>query len=125
PEDRATLRQDEVDGTGVKGLCHVLERALPTVQEADERVFVLVDALADDASDDGIETGAVAASGQYSDAHARSLPCTDDEVVRRVRTTTVVCLAGPPLAATRHSLAKTIVGGLGGCGHRAPRGERR
>ena len=46
-----------------------LERALPAVAEADELVAVLGHALADDRADDRVETGAVAATGEHSDAH--------------------------------------------------------
>ena len=51
-------------------LVEPLERALPAVAEADELAAVHLDALADDGADDGVEPGAVAASGEHSDAHA-------------------------------------------------------
>ena len=48
---------------------HALERAAPAVAEADEVEAVLLHALADDGPDDGVQAGAVAATGEYSDAH--------------------------------------------------------
>ena len=50
-----------------------LERALPAVAEADELEAVGPDALADDGADDRVETGAVAATGEHSDAHGALL----------------------------------------------------
>ena len=47
----------------------VLEHAAPAVAKADEGVAVDVDALADDRADDGIQPGAVAPSGEDSEAH--------------------------------------------------------
>ena len=52
-----------------------LERALPAVAEADELVAVLLHALAHDGPDHRVETGAVAAAGQHSDAHLLHSRC--------------------------------------------------
>ena len=52
-----------------------VEHAGPAVAEADELVAVGVDALADDAADDRVEAGAVAAAGQHADAHGAMLSC--------------------------------------------------
>ncbi len=69
PEDGATPGQDAPDSPDVEGHHVPLERAAPAVPEPDELVAVGLDALADYCPDDGVEPGAVAASGQDSDAH--------------------------------------------------------
>lgn len=70
-EDGAATGQDAAYGGDVEPDGVVLERPAPAVAEADEVVVVLLHALADDAPDDGVESGAVAASGQYSDPHGK------------------------------------------------------
>ena len=65
-----------------------LERAPPAVAEADELEAVVADALADDRPDDRVETGAVAATGQHSDAHECSW-----EIGSFKSTSTVVTIA--------------------------------
>ena len=70
-EDGAAARQDAAALLGMpSSMVSALERALPAVAVADELVAVHLDALADDGADDGVEAGAVAASGEDSDAHA-------------------------------------------------------
>ena len=72
-EDGAAARQDAaalLRSPSVHG--QALERALPAVAVADELEAVHADALADHRPDHGVEAGAVAASGEHSDAHANS-----------------------------------------------------
>ena len=52
---------------------HALERAPPAVAVADELEAVPGDALADHRPDHGVQAGAVAASGEHSDAHGTSM----------------------------------------------------
>src|ERR1700722_16439448 len=47
----------------------VIEHAAPAVQEADELVPVVVDALPHSRIDDSIQSGAIAATGQQSNSH--------------------------------------------------------
>jgi hypothetical protein len=68
-EDGAAAGQDAAHGGDVETDGVVLQGSSPAVPEAGEVVAVLLHALADDGPDDGVEAGAVAASGQYSDAH--------------------------------------------------------
>ena len=68
-EDGAAAGQDAAHGGDVERDGVAFERTAPAVPEADELVAVLLHALADDGPDDGVEPGAVAASGQYSDPH--------------------------------------------------------
>src|SRR6185312_2516603 len=70
-EDGAAARQDAAHGGDVEPDGVTLQRTPPAVPEAGEVVAVLLYALADDAPDDGVEPGAVAASGQYSDPHGK------------------------------------------------------
>ena len=70
-QDRAAAREDAAGRLDRQLLVGVLERAAPAVAEADDRVPVRVDALAHDRPDDRVEAGAVAASGEHSDAHER------------------------------------------------------
>ena len=70
-EDRAAAVQDAARGLVGELDRLVLEHARPAVAEADELVVVLVDALADDAADDRVESGAVSAAGEDADAHSR------------------------------------------------------
>ena len=70
-QDRAAAGQDAANLVEPELARVVLERALPAVAEPDELVAVLADALADGSADHRIETGAVAATGQHSDAHAQ------------------------------------------------------
>ena len=71
-QDGAAARQDAAHRGDVERHGDALERALPSVAESDEFVAVLLGALADDGADDGIETGAVAATGEDSDSHGHS-----------------------------------------------------
>ena len=68
-QDRPAAGQDAADLGDAQLRGEALERALPAVAEADELVAVLRHALADDGADDSVETGAVAATGEHSDAH--------------------------------------------------------
>ena len=67
-EDRAAAVQDAAGAVGVQLEALALQHAGPPVGEPEEGVAVHVDALADDGTDDGVESGAVAAPGQKSDA---------------------------------------------------------
>ena len=71
-EDRAAARQDAAHCGDVERHGEAIEWALPAIAESDELVAVLLGALADDRADDGIETGAVAATGEDSDSHGCS-----------------------------------------------------
>ncbi|CAB4851613.1 unannotated protein [freshwater metagenome] len=61
-EDTADLGDSELGGEPLEG-------ALPAITEAQEVVAVLGDTLAHDGTDDRVESGAIPASGEYSDAH--------------------------------------------------------
>src|ERR671925_1450941 len=63
-QDRPAARKDAACGLDRQLLVGVLERPAPAVAEADDRVPVEVDSLADDGPDHGVEAGAVASSGQ-------------------------------------------------------------
>src|SRR5690606_12859832 len=73
-QDGATARQDAPDGLDVQGHRLALQGTPPAVTEADELVTVDAHPLTDDASDHGVQTGAVAASGQDSYTHGGFLP---------------------------------------------------
>ena len=67
-EDRAALVQDAARVLARQLDRVVVEHALPALAKAEDLVAVVVDPLADDSADDGIEAGAVAAACQQSDS---------------------------------------------------------
>ena len=69
-EDGAAAGEDPARGLDRQLEVLVLERPTPAVVKPDERVAVLVDALANDRPDGGVEPRAVASAGQDPDAHA-------------------------------------------------------
>src|SRR5579875_788509 len=69
PEDRPAPGQDPAYGLDVERDSVPLQGPAPAVAEPDELESVLLDALADDGTDNGIEAGAVPASGQHSHSH--------------------------------------------------------
>src|SRR4051794_120343 len=69
PENRAATRQDAARRLDRQLVVLVLEWALPAVAEADDRVPVHVDALADDRPDRRVQPRAVPAAGEHPDPH--------------------------------------------------------
>jgi hypothetical protein len=69
-ENGPAPRQDPAHLGDAQLAGEALQRTTPAVAEADELVTVGRDALADHATDDRVESGAVAAPGQYADTHA-------------------------------------------------------
>ena len=124
-EDRAAARQDAARGLHRQLLEGVLERAAPAVAEADDRVSVAVDALADDRPDHGVQPGAVAAAGEHADAHDRHVSPAAAAVrmtVRAVRGRATACaLRGPARARPRglpRRRRRRRAGGPAGRAHR-------
>jgi hypothetical protein len=72
-EDRAAARQDAADLIDPQRPVIAFHRSAPTVPEAYELVAVVADALTDDGPDDGVESGAVAPSGEHADTHGAVL----------------------------------------------------
>ncbi len=68
-EDRPAAREDPPRRLDRELEVLVLERPAPAVAEANQRVAVVVDALAHDGADRRVEPRAVAAAGQDSDPH--------------------------------------------------------
>src|SRR5581483_4388641 len=73
PEDRAAPRQDAAHRLDVKRHRVAFERPAPPVAEPDEFKAVFLHALAHDGSDNSVQTGAVAASGEDSHSHGHYL----------------------------------------------------
>ena len=71
-QNRAAAGQDPADRLHVEGDGVALERTAPPVAEADEFIAVLLHALADNRTDDGVQPGAVAAAGEHSHSHLDS-----------------------------------------------------
>ena len=71
-EDGAAAGQDAAHLGDAQRHRHAAERAGPTVAEADELVAVDTDSLADDGADHSVQSRAVAATGQYPNAHVHS-----------------------------------------------------
>src|SRR5207244_8851502 len=59
PEDRAATRQNSTGGLDRELLPGVLERPPPAIPEADDRMVVAVDALADDRADHCVQAGTI------------------------------------------------------------------
>ena len=75
-EDRPAARQDSPDRLYVKGNRVPFQRTVPAVTEADELISVLLYALADHGTDDSVQAGAVAATGEDSHSHGGNhSPC--------------------------------------------------
>src|SRR6185437_8404262 len=70
-EDGAAARQDPTRGLDRELRVGVLERTAPAVAEADDRVAVAIDPLADDRPDHRIQARAVTAPRENSDPHRR------------------------------------------------------
>ena len=75
-EDRAALVQDAARVRARQLDRVVLEHALPALAKAEDLVPVVVDPLADDSADDGVEAGTVAAACQKSDSCHAGHPAT-------------------------------------------------
>jgi hypothetical protein len=69
-QDGPAPREDASGGFDRELLEEVLERSAPAVAKADDGVAVVVDPLADDRPDRGVQPRAVPPSGQHSHAHA-------------------------------------------------------
>ncbi len=82
PQDRAATRQDPAHLGHPELHGDALERAAPSVTEADEVVVVVLDPLADHRPDHRVQPRAVASAGQHSHAH-RAPPSSYDSRVRR------------------------------------------
>ena len=69
-EDRATARQDAADLRRCRAcMVSFSSGPAPAVAEPDELMSVLGHSLADGSTDDCVESGAVASTGQHADAH--------------------------------------------------------
>ena len=73
-EDGPAARQDAARRLDRQLLVQVLERPPPAVAKADDCVPVVIDALADDGADRGVEAGTVTASREHTNTHARTIP---------------------------------------------------
>ena len=86
PEDGAAARQDAADGVEVELAVIALQQALPAVAEADHLIAVIGGGAVDDGPDDGVQTGAVSAGGEYTNTHCSKTLCSStggpDPVVR-------------------------------------------
>ena len=111
-EDRAAAGQDAADLVDAEGHGLALERTPPAVPEADELVAVDADTLADDGADHGVESGAVSAAGQDTDAHQNLL---DRVFVRSLRKGRVRLVR-----AERAHLSVRIMPCSAGSGHLSP-----
>ena len=89
-QDAAALLDAELHG-------HALERAAPAVAVADELEAVALDPLAHHRPDDGVQSGAVPASGEHSDAHAAQ-----SGRIRRRRTSSAAAGRSRPAASRNH-----------------------
>ena len=85
-KDGAALQLNAVDGFEGERDEVVVEHAAPAVQEADELVAVVVDSLFHGRIDHSIQSGAVAAAGQQSNSHRKSLLCKKSLKCGRSRT---------------------------------------
>jgi hypothetical protein len=74
-EDRPAERQDAPAAVDVEQLEVVVHHAPPGVAEADDRAVVGDLRGSDRAADDGVEAGAVPASGEDADAHEQRPSC--------------------------------------------------
>src|SRR5205814_6610493 len=79
PQDRAATRQNAPCGLDRELHVRALEGSAPAVPKAQDRVAVVVDALADDRPDHRVQAGTVTTAGENADAHPlRNIPGSSD-----------------------------------------------
>ena len=68
-KDGAAALEDAAGGLEVERHRFVVDDAAPAFHEADELIAVVVDAFAHNGANDGVQAGAVSASGKHSNPH--------------------------------------------------------